>query len=68
MHGSDYCERCNPFEEADGSEPVKYVVIPCPDCRGTGKSNPTGPCKSCVRYGYVRVKESALPVYIIDKT
>lgn len=44
-----------------------FVVIKCPDCRGSGRAAgvQAKPCESCIRYGYVRVAKNALPVYVM---
>lgn len=67
--GGDFCENCNPVETDIILEPIaKYVVIVCPDCRGSGRGVPSGSCNSCARYGHVRVKENALPTYIMKQS
>ncbi len=52
-----------PSESISGlDEPVdKYVVITCPRC--WADSNWVQRCKTCCKYGVVRIAKNCLPVY-----
>jgi len=41
----------------------KYVVIPCPSCRGHAVARISQECGVCCKYGVVRIAKNCLPVY-----
>lgn len=62
-----FCERCRQPEIVSGgiSGLDDLVVIPCPNCRGSGIHG-NGACKACVRLGVVRVSKNSIPVYKLN--
>lgn len=77
LDGKVYCENClpasvevlDPTSPSPASSPLpgtsagSFVVIPCPDCRGTVAPN----CEGCAGYGSVRIPQNFLRVYVPKK-
>ena len=61
--GSAICLNCYPQIELEGISGLDdYVVITCPNCRGSGIHGAKA-CAACVRLGVVRISKNSIPIY-----